>query len=197
MTDWTWAHEVYDEHFAPLREFGLELERVDSETYWQLHETHLREYFPPEAHFRAGALKTEERPESHLFMSETELTVSEYLEYLNDPATLAEIDASEALVRVPRGVNGGYFPRKNGRYVVADDWELDDPVVGVSFHDATAYVDWRNARSRGAGERVSYRLPTKSDFLLASGDRLLSYGSAEQLRRAQALLRGDEVEPLG
>ncbi len=36
-----------------------------------------------------------------------------------------------------------------------------------------------------------------ADFLLASGDRLLSYGSAEQLRRAQALLRGDEVEPLG
>ncbi len=35
------------------------------------------------------------------------------------------------------------------------------------------------------------------DFVLAAGDRLLSYGSAEQLRRVAALLRGDGPEPLG
>lgn len=36
-----------------------------------------------------------------------------------------------------------------------------------------------------------------ADFVLASGDRLLAYGSAEQLRRVQALLRGDEEGTVG
>ncbi len=36
-----------------------------------------------------------------------------------------------------------------------------------------------------------------AEFVLASGDRLLAYGRADQLRRAQALLRGDDVEAFG
>jgi CPA2 family monovalent cation:H+ antiporter-2 len=36
-----------------------------------------------------------------------------------------------------------------------------------------------------------------AEFVLASGDRLLAYGSADQLRRAQALLRGDDPEAFG
>jgi hypothetical protein len=57
MEPWTFAHTAWDEHFQPLRDAGLTLERVEQPLYWETHERALRAYFPPEVFFDLNELR--------------------------------------------------------------------------------------------------------------------------------------------
>ena len=104
-----------------------------------------------------------------LWFTEAEVTCGEYLAFLNDPDTLAEVDASAAPTRYPReagnAVAGGYWPRgEDGRFRLPEGWSPGRPVLGVSFRDARAYAAWRDARARDRGEPFTWRLPTLEEL---------------------------------
>lgn len=115
--------------------------------------------------FRAGggadrARRTEVLGE--FFLQEREVTFAEYLQFLEDPRTAADIDASPGLVRVPRTrgreemVPFGVV-RKGDRFEVAAA-VLAAPVVGVSYEDALAYAAWRTSRDAASLRGRRYRL---------------------------------------
>src|SRR4051794_20240901 len=58
---WEWAAEIRERHFAPRLLEGYRLERGGGETDWNRHESELRRYFGPEAHFDADALAGDSR----------------------------------------------------------------------------------------------------------------------------------------
>jgi GNAT superfamily N-acetyltransferase len=61
MSDrWQWAKETWERSFEPLRARGFELERVDHDTYWRVHESELRAHFPPEVFINLAALRGDE-----------------------------------------------------------------------------------------------------------------------------------------
>lgn len=55
---WAWANEIWQRAFAPVAIDGLTLERVDVDTYWELHEAHLRGHFPPEVFINTRGLRS-------------------------------------------------------------------------------------------------------------------------------------------
>jgi GNAT superfamily N-acetyltransferase len=64
MDRWQFAREVFDRHFAPLRQAGFVLERLPSaDLYWQLHEAELRVHFTPSIFFNLSALRSERERE--------------------------------------------------------------------------------------------------------------------------------------
>jgi hypothetical protein len=70
MDPWSHARELFDEHFFPLRDAGFALERLrDAPTYWKLHETALREHFPPEVFFELYAVRTADEKEQQAQMA--------------------------------------------------------------------------------------------------------------------------------
>ncbi len=105
------------------------------------------------------------------WIQEREVTAGEYLEFLNDEATLAEIAASAAALRVPRHeVDPPLWPRgADGRFRLPAGTRPDHPVLGVSFEDAAAYAAWRSARSIAAGEPWRWRLPHGDEWATAGG----------------------------
>lgn len=112
-------------------------------------------------------------PRGTFWIQEREVTAAEYLEFLNDPATLREIDASPRPIRYPRNRStldrGGHWARgADGRYAIADDWRPDWPAVGVSWDDASAYVRWFAARFAASRKDLVPALPDFDEFLAAS-----------------------------
>jgi eukaryotic-like serine/threonine-protein kinase len=109
-------------------------------------------------------------PRTELYLSDFliarfPVTAREYLEFLN--TRIAEGDDS-VRARVPRTTPGGGFHWQqgpSGRYelptVDAAGYRThpDAPVMGVSFEDAQAFIQWR---SRKDGRR--YRLPTQQEW---------------------------------
>jgi len=98
------------------------------------------------------------------------VTQGEYAEFLTD---LAGRDPDAAWLRCPRQAQGvdadtGQFwgrPAPGAPYTVperdrdGDRWDPDWPVFGVSWHDATAYAEWRSER-----DGVRYTLPTEQEW---------------------------------
>ncbi|MHC4846830.1 MAG: bifunctional serine/threonine-protein kinase/formylglycine-generating enzyme family protein [Planctomycetota bacterium] len=124
------------------------------------------------------------QPEPFWIM-EREVTAAEYLEFLNDPSTLARIVASKERILYPRDItiqgDRSYWDRDaDGRFVLADDWEKDWPVVGVSFEDAKAYARWRTKRADG---RVRFDLPRYGQWIRAANGHALSpYPFGDRIR---------------
>ena len=88
-------------------------------------------------------------PDIEAWMMEREVTVEDYLVFLNDPATLAELDRGGPPRLVPRGpeFERGFWTRgEDGRFSLPETWRTDWPVIGVSWDDAHAYVRWISAR---------------------------------------------------
>ena len=53
---WDWAVPIRERIFGAPLHGGYRLERVDEDSYWDLHEAELREHFPPDAMFDRGEL---------------------------------------------------------------------------------------------------------------------------------------------
>ncbi|MBI4612212.1 MAG: SUMF1/EgtB/PvdO family nonheme iron enzyme [Planctomycetes bacterium] len=105
-------------------------------------------YVPPGI-FRAGENKELARVEEGFFLSKTEVTWGEYLEFLADPSVLA----TEHEPHVWAG---------SRRLRARDHFEPqpDHPVFGVSHDDLVAYARWRSARDPS----WRYRLPTTLEW---------------------------------
>jgi hypothetical protein len=111
------------------------------------------------------------------WIQEHEVTAAEYLEFLDDPATQAEIDSTSALVRAPRQnaeqTAGALWDRTaDGRFVLPPNWTGDWPVLGISWNDAVAYARWRTQRARESGLDYEYALPTFPQYLHAGVGRM-------------------------
>jgi hypothetical protein len=99
------------------------------------------------------------------WIMEREIVAAEYVDFLNDPATRARIDAARGRAMVPRSAEETYWtPDGHGRYAVPPEWRPDWPLVGVSWDDAKAYAAWRSARDR----EWSYALPTREQWFDAA-----------------------------
>lgn len=103
------------------------------------------------------------------WMQEREVTAGEYLEFLNDPATLAEIDASPTVIRAPRQFgapdSGEFFVRAGtGPFRQPRIYPADWPIVGISWNDAVAYAQWMTERARARGLDYTYELPTLEEY---------------------------------
>ena len=109
------------------------------------------------------------------FVQEHEVTCAQYLEFLNDPETLSEIDTATRPIRFPRdpqnAARGGFWPREAGRYRIKKGWRLDWPVLGVSWEDADAYARWRTKRARAKGSRWRFALPVRGEYVRAADQR--------------------------
>lgn len=95
-----------------------------------------------------------------------EVTCREYLEFLNDPETLRQIDESDQPIRYSRHHSeGANWPRaQDGRFTLPADWDDDWPVLGISWADAMAYARWRTNNAREKGLPWRFSLPTMSDW---------------------------------
>lgn len=123
----------------------------------------------PRGFVRVAAQWSERIPD--FLIQEREVICAEYLEFLCDFDTLAEIDASNRTRYVPRGGERpeGYWPRSaDGGFELPDDWRADWPVLGISFEDAQAYAAWLTRRARAEGRPWTLRLPTRAELVAAS-----------------------------
>jgi formylglycine-generating enzyme required for sulfatase activity len=98
---------------------------------------------------------------------EREVTCEEYMAFLEDPATRAEIQAADRPIRFPRSgadahAGGAWRDPATGGWRLPPGFAPDFPVLGVSFEDAQAHARWRSAR-----EGRPYRLPTRAQWLMA------------------------------
>ncbi len=95
-----------------------------------------------------------------------EVTNTEYLEFLNDPGTQAEVARAEGGIRrVPRTAprDGALWPRDpEGRFSLPDGLREDAPVTGVDLDDARAYAAWFDRRRGDAA--WTFALPTEPEW---------------------------------
>ncbi len=126
----------------------------------------------PKGSTPAGFVRVPYRLHDGTFLvMEREVTAGEYLEFLNDPETLARIDAAKQPVLFPRSSSGPWWPRDAaGRYTLPADVRPDCPTVGVSWEDAREYARWLTARARARGQRGEFVLPDFEERNLAGGD---------------------------
>ncbi len=108
---------------------------------------------------------------------EREVTLREYYEFLNDPQTLREIDASQQRIRYPYNAEEAAGQRDaQGRFLLPEGWGWDWPALHISWNDAKAYAAWRTARARAHGLPWEFDLPTFEQWLeAAAGNTGSSY----------------------
>ncbi len=98
------------------------------------------------------------------FIARFPVTCAEYVIFLND---LLQKDAHLALQHTPRTKpDGGYLWEKVGGQYVLPRCDADGnpvhpqaPVMGISFHDAETYANWRSRK-----ELLRYRLPSEDEW---------------------------------
>jgi len=97
------------------------------------------------------------------FLMEREVTIEEYVEFLNDPPVLATIEQTQDPIYFPRDeVNahtGGYLLRSGDQFVIPRRL-AGLPVCAISREDATAYARWFDARAAARGDPLEYGLPS-------------------------------------
>jgi eukaryotic-like serine/threonine-protein kinase len=114
---------------------------------------------------RGWALPLDRPVIDDFFIAEFPVTTAEYVEFLED---LARTDPQLAQQRAPRvypdrghyftlGADGRFTPPPPGPD--GQQWHSRLPVVGVNWHDAMAYVQWRSARDGWA-----YTLPSERQW---------------------------------
>jgi len=112
--------------------------------------------FLPGGPFRMGLdpsayspLDAEARHVDDVFVARYEVSLAEWLEFLNDPEVQARIENVEGqLTRVPRrtvAFNRSLTPGADGRYLPPMGW-WERPVFAVSHRDAGFYLAWLRKR---------------------------------------------------
>ncbi|HUR26723.1 MAG TPA: SUMF1/EgtB/PvdO family nonheme iron enzyme, partial [Planctomycetota bacterium] len=112
------------------------------------------------------------------WISRTQVTVGEYLEYLNDVlndpvlgeeleqgmeiGTYARIPRSSFIDRVDRPTCNPVWERVGNRFVTT--WDPKRPITDITCHDADAYCLWITQRARARGSEWSFRLPTEHEW---------------------------------
>ncbi len=104
---------------------------------------------------------------------EREVNCGDYLEFLQDAATRARLARATEPELVPRdGSNrnaGGYWSYDPAQPVaIAAPWTKAWPILGVSWRDAKAYAAWATQRARLRGERATFDLPTRQEWMVAA-----------------------------
>jgi hypothetical protein len=108
---------------------------------------------------------------AYALVMDREVTCEEYLEFLDDPAVVPVAGGPRLVPRNRSSREDGHWTRgDDGRFVLAEGWEPDWPVLGVSHEDALAYAAWRTRRDRPLGGRGAYALPTLREWLAAGGN---------------------------
>lgn len=104
------------------------------------------------------------------WIMEREVTAGEYLEYLNDPATRAAIDAGGQPPRLPRARAGEPLVERgaDGLFALDAEWRPDWPVIAISQRDALAYAAYRNARRTDAHADHVLDLPSFDEWTVAA-----------------------------
>ncbi|MEW6747517.1 MAG: bifunctional serine/threonine-protein kinase/formylglycine-generating enzyme family protein [Planctomycetota bacterium] len=150
-----------------------------------------------------------------------ELTVGEYLEFLNDPeirsealrnldetrerlreaaapgATSIDFDVHPRLVPRSRMHWFGRWQLEGERFVTAEDPRI--PVAGVSFEDAQRYCEWRTERATCSGQPWIFRLPRPREWEKAArgtDHRFFPWGNVFDWRLCCSQ-RADDTEPTG
>ncbi|MFN8547632.1 MAG: SUMF1/EgtB/PvdO family nonheme iron enzyme [Candidatus Eisenbacteria bacterium] len=118
-----------------------------------------------------------ERWVSGYWIARTEVTVAEYLEFVNDEDArdvledIREGERTRTFSRIPRdfivdrparATCRALWTTNNGRYET--EWDHERPITDISCEDADAYCQWRTARSRRHGEPWLFRLPTEDEW---------------------------------
>jgi len=102
------------------------------------------------------------------WVGECEVGVRDWLEFVNDTDTLMRIDASSEPILVPRDAatreTGGVWERLEDGTFEPPANTLVQPVHGISWHDAQAYVRWLNERAQREGSPFSYALPSEAEW---------------------------------
>lgn len=131
-----------------------------------------------------------EREVAPFFMMRHEVTCAEYLAFLNDPQTLAQIgafDAESPLSLVPRAnwdsksslwrFEKGQFVLEHSDGIRGKSINPNLPITGISRLDVNAYIAWRRNR-----DKIDWRLPTVDEWQVAvqGGDgRLYPWGNLQ------------------
>jgi hypothetical protein len=124
------------------------------------------------------------QPIEPFWIQEYEVTCGEYLAFLDDPVTQAEIDAAtDRAVRFPRTSSARdaapRWPREAKHWHLPGDVHADWPVSEISWEDAAAFARWRTARDA----EFAYALPTVAQWTTAArGPDLRSYPFGDRFR---------------
>jgi hypothetical protein len=107
------------------------------------------------------------------YIGRHEVTLRDYLDFLNDPQTLEKIRAPQLrLIYVPRSFvdkADGYLTLRDGVYVARGDMEQDSAVVGLSWQDAHDYCEWLSQRAAERNVPWRFTLPTADQWVRAAG----------------------------
>jgi serine/threonine-protein kinase len=114
-----------------------------------------------------------------------EITVGEYMEFVNDPETLERInEALEArsprlVPRDPSNPTGNTL-EKNADGSFRARWDLRWPILSISFEDAAEYAAWRTRKALAAEEPFEYDLPDPDQWEKAArgaDERIFPWGN--------------------
>jgi len=129
---------------------------------------------PPGTFHRGGdaqafkPLPAEDKEVEGFWIGRFEVDNEAYFAFLNDPAVRQEIEASGNTIRLPRDGQTKLLVKKGDdgawSWAAYTATSARSPVLGVSWQDARAYVDWRNRDAQRRGEPWDYDLPSTDEW---------------------------------
>jgi len=93
-----------------------------------------------------------------------EVTVEDYMRFLNDPEIIERVGEEGNLRYVPRRVKnlGGYFEKSNNEFIT--NWENKWPIISISWNDANDYCKWLTRQYSSRGIDITIRLPSALEW---------------------------------
>ena len=93
-----------------------------------------------------------------------EVTVEDYMRFLNDPEIIERVGEEGNLRYVPRRVKnlGGYFEKSNNKFI--NNWENEWPIISISWNDANDYCKWLTRQYSSRGIDITIRLPSALEW---------------------------------
>ena len=153
---------------APVVSVGMWLDDIDDGHEW----CHVAgglatlggDRFAEDPHFGVDVLT------SDFCMGRTEVTVAQYLRFLNSPEVISLV------LDAPNPMEHEYMPAgylqwlkiEGGSVVVSETLEHDAPIITLTWTAANAYVEWMNRKAEQNGWPWEYALPTAAQWARAA-----------------------------